>query len=72
MWQIKMNDGRRTRYKNPDSKIHGANTGPIWGLQDPGGPHVGPMNFPIWEVTIWEYPVDTIYLRFRTGIMKAT
>ena len=22
--------------------------GPIWGRQDPGGPHVGPMNFVIW------------------------
>ena len=32
----------------PDSKIHGANMGPIWGRQDPSGPHVGPMNFAIW------------------------
>ena len=24
--------------------------GPIWGRQDPGGPHVGPMNFAIWAV----------------------
>ena len=31
----------------PDSKVHGANMGPIWGRQDPG-PHVGPMNFAIW------------------------
>ena len=23
----------------PDSKVHGANMGPIWGQQDPGGPH---------------------------------
>ena len=23
--------------------------GPIWGRQDPSGPHVGPMNFVIWE-----------------------
>ena len=23
--------------------------GPIWGRQDAGGPHVGPMNFVIWE-----------------------
>ena len=23
--------------------------GPIWGRQDPGGPHIGPMNFAIWE-----------------------
>ena len=32
----------------PDSKVHGTNMGPIWGRQDPGGPHVGPMNFAIW------------------------
>ena len=35
--------------KLPDSKIHGANMGPIWGRQDPGGPHVIPMNLAIWE-----------------------
>ena len=23
----------------PDSKVHGANMGPIWGRQDPVGPH---------------------------------
>ena len=34
---------------NPDSKVHGANMGPIWGWQDPGWPHVGHMNFVIWE-----------------------
>ena len=34
---------------NPDSKVHVANMGPIWGRQDPGGPYVGPMNFAIWE-----------------------
>ena len=33
----------------PDSKVHGAIMGPIWGRQDPGGPHVGPMNFAIWD-----------------------
>ena len=33
---------------DPDSKFHVANMGPIWGRQDPGGPHVGPMNFAIW------------------------
>ena len=36
----------------PDSKVHGASMGPIWGRQDPGGPHVGPMNFAIWDVTL--------------------
>ena len=35
---------------NPDSKVHEANMGPIWGRQDPGGPHVGPTNFAIWEL----------------------
>ena len=32
-----------------DSKFHGANMGPIWGQQDPVGPHIGPMNFDIWD-----------------------
>ena len=32
----------------PDSKVHGANMGPTWGRQDPGMPHVGPMNLAIW------------------------
>ena len=33
---------------SPDSKVHGTNMGPIWGRQDPGGPHVSPWNFAIW------------------------
>ena len=32
----------------PDNKTHGANMGPIWGRQDPGGPHICPMIFAIW------------------------
>ena len=36
-------------YTSPDSKVHGANMGPIGGQQGPGGPQVGPMNFAIWE-----------------------
>ena len=32
----------------PDSKVHVANMGPIWGRHDPGGSHVGPMNFVSW------------------------
>ena len=35
---------------SPDSKIHGANNGPICVLSAPDGPHVGPMNFAIREV----------------------
>ena len=37
---------------NPDSEVHGANMGPISNRQDPGGPHVGPMKFAIWEVNL--------------------
>ena len=29
---------------HPDSKVHGANMGPIWVFSAPDGPHVGPMN----------------------------
>ena len=42
----------------PDSKVHGANMGPIWGRQDPGGTYVGPMNFAMWvgpEVVLCGY-----------------
>ena len=47
-----------------DTKVHGANMGTTWGRQDPGGPHVGPMNFAIWDVlgeskvkTSWRHPL---------------
>ena len=43
----------RTRCNFPDSKDHGANMGPIWGRQDPGGPHVDPMNFARWVIVIY-------------------
>ena len=52
-------------HHTPDSKVHGANMGPIWGRQDPGGPHVGPMNFAIWDYTVIQATnVDTIWLNF--------
>ena len=34
----------------PDSEVYGINKGPTWGRQDPGRPHVGPMNFAIWDI----------------------
>ena len=34
----------------PNSKVHRTNMGPFWGRQDPGGPHVGPMNFAICDI----------------------
>ena len=34
-------------YNVPDSEVYGAYMGPTWGRQDPGGPHVGPMDLAI-------------------------
>ena len=31
----------------PENKVNGANMGLIWGRQEPGGPHVGPMKLAI-------------------------
>ena len=42
-------------FVTPDSKVHGANMGPIWGRQDPGGPHVRPMNLVVWDVTLSQF-----------------
>ena len=54
-WKIVSSVGGRPRIDHtlqnegsPYSKVHGANMGPIWGRQDPGGPNVGTMNFAIW------------------------
>ena len=40
----------------PDNKLHGANMGPTWGRQDPGGPHLGHMKIAIWVVVEWLDP----------------
>ena len=45
----------------PDKNIHGANMGPIWDRQGPGGPHVGPMNFAIWGIADTQWS-NEIYL----------
>ena len=39
---------------SPGSKVHGVNMGTIWSRQEPGGPHVGPMNLAIW---VWLFEV---------------
>ena len=44
-----------------DSTVHGAKMGPIWGRQDPGRPHVGPMKFAIWV------PASTISTQSAPG-----
>ena len=40
---------------NPDSKVQEANMGPTWVLSAPDGPHVGPRNLAIREVTFWSF-----------------
>ena len=52
---------------NPDNKVRGAYKGPTWGRQDPGWPHVGPMNLaireyimPWWRLYIRDYKRLTI------------
>ena len=47
---------------SPNSKVHGAYMGPIWGRQDPDGPHVGPMNFDIWEAKCGTKIVQQLFL----------
>ena len=53
---------------SPDSKVHGANMGPIWGRQDLGGPHVGHMNFAIWDGLI----MDKQPIHQSRGILQTT
>ena len=47
-----------------DNEVHGANMGSTWGRQDPGWPHVGPMNFVIWghstELTVKETCINVL------------
>ena len=49
----------------PDSKVHGANMGSILGRQDPGGPHVGPMNFAIWVMLSCSVKNSKIYSAYH-------
>ena len=48
LWQFLVIDEISALHQGmfPDSKVHGS----IWGQQDPGVPHVGPMNFAIWVI----------------------
>ena len=51
-WFHQWEHGHFDYQHSPDSKVRGANMGPICGRQDPGGPHVRPMNFAIWVTFI--------------------
>ena len=48
----------------PDSKVHGANMGPTWVLLAPDGPHVGPMNLAIRDLTKFQ---GTVSVKFLEG-----
>ena len=50
--QIWITEALRVEVTYPDSMVHGAHTGPIWGRQDPDGPNVGPINFAIWIISM--------------------
>ena len=50
----------------PDSKVHGANMGPIWDRQDPAVPHVGPMNLVLWDLIARLGGFDTRHLYNHT------
>ena len=59
----------------PDSKVNGANVGPIWGRQAPGGPHVGPMNLAFWVFLAGgasQLPHNTVILDCRSGWWNET
>ena len=36
--------------------------GPIWGPQDPGGPHVGPMNCAIWVILMCKVAATALWM----------
>ena len=55
---------------NPDSKVDGANMGPIWGRQDPGGPHVGPMNFAIWGYIHVSHSNQLYHIHYKSTLLE--
>ena len=52
----------------PDSKAHGANMGPIWGREDPGGPNVGSTSNGSWCIGIKGEMSGTVCVTFTWDI----
>ena len=54
-------------------RFMGADVGPIWGRQDPGGPHVGRTNFALWDVCFqvlgWTVYMCSCWASFRCHII---
>ena len=48
----------------------GGNMGPVWGRQEPGGPHVGPMNFAIWDTSKYEALIYQVHLNITSVISE--
>ena len=79
VWSCPMNLPLLSHWQIPwwlslyESKVHGANMGPIWGPQDPGGPHVGPMNFLSGQVG-WLSPswVETFFCLINFNAVSGT
>ena len=55
-------DEKVVRLTYPDSKVNGANMGPIWGQ------HVGPMNLVIWVRACWFHCICAISMPNFIGI----
>ena len=55
---------------DPDSKIRGANMGPIWVLSAPDGPHVGPMNLAIrgWSC-VWVKMTCSVPIKLKPSVV---
>ena len=59
----------RRGINNPDSKVHGVNTGPTCVLAAPDGPHVGPMNLAIREhLILCKYPSQHLTAMTTAGL----
>ena len=45
--------------------------GPTWGRQDPGGPHVGPMNLAIWVWMLYSvnYGLTEVSVMIADGLV---
>ena len=55
----------------PDSKVHGANMGPIWDRQDPVGPHDGPWTL-LSGILYWNgSPVQIAQATYEVRIHKS-
>ena len=54
----------------PDSKVYGASMGPNWGRQDPGGPHVGPMDLAIWVFSLSINFNDLYWIKVKEWFKK--